>query len=84
MWYTPIGVFVTIIVGLLVSLVSGEFSDRVDPLTVAPFLRPWLVAREKSKANNKTGFAEHQAMLQVMFMNWTLPLVCDIRSIFCI
>lgn len=42
LWYTVTGALVTMTVGLLVSLVSSQDVEKVDPMLLAPFIRKWL------------------------------------------
>ncbi|XP_033222969.1 sodium-coupled monocarboxylate transporter 1-like [Belonocnema kinseyi] len=42
LWYTVTGALVTMSVGLVVSLISSEDVDKLDPMLMAPFLRKYL------------------------------------------
>jgi hypothetical protein len=42
LWYTVAGTLVTMCVGLLVSFVSSENVDKLDPALMAPFIRKYL------------------------------------------
>ncbi|XP_015600150.1 sodium-coupled monocarboxylate transporter 1 isoform X2 [Cephus cinctus] len=48
LWYTVTGALVTISVGLLVSLISSEDVQNLDPMLLAPFIRKYLKKRDKS------------------------------------
>ncbi|KAK0166794.1 hypothetical protein PV327_004277 [Microctonus hyperodae] len=42
LWYTVTGALVTMTVGLVVSIVSSEKIEKLDPMLVAPFIRKYL------------------------------------------
>lgn len=42
LWYTTTGAIVTISVGLIVTLITSEDIEKLDPMVVAPFIRKYL------------------------------------------
>ncbi|XP_001605100.1 sodium-coupled monocarboxylate transporter 1 [Nasonia vitripennis] len=42
LWYTVAGTLVTMSIGLVVSIISSENIDKLDPALVAPFIRKYL------------------------------------------
>lgn len=42
LWYTMTGTIVTISVGLIVTLITSEDVEKLDPMLVAPFVRKYL------------------------------------------
>ncbi|KAL2716754.1 sodium-coupled monocarboxylate transporter 1 isoform X1 [Vespula squamosa] len=42
LWYTVIGTLVTLSIGLIVSIISSEDIDKLDPMLLAPFIRKFL------------------------------------------
>ncbi|XP_076278048.1 sodium-coupled monocarboxylate transporter 1 [Lasioglossum baleicum] len=47
LWYTVTGALVTMSVGLLVSLISSEDVEKLDPMLVAPVIRRFLKSSNK-------------------------------------
>lgn len=48
LWYTVTGALVTMSVGLVVSLISSENVEKLDPMLLAPFVRKYLKKSNKS------------------------------------
>ncbi|XP_076223967.1 sodium-coupled monocarboxylate transporter 1 [Nomia melanderi] len=47
LWYTVTGALVTMCVGLLVSLISSENVEKLDPMLLAPFIRRFVKSSNK-------------------------------------
>ncbi|XP_043502912.1 sodium-coupled monocarboxylate transporter 1-like [Polistes fuscatus] len=47
LWYTVIGTLVTLSIGLIVSIISSEDVDKLDPMLLAPFIRKFLRSSNK-------------------------------------
>ncbi|EZA59529.1 hypothetical protein DMN91_010796 [Ooceraea biroi] len=47
LWYTTTGALVTICVGLIVTLVTSQDIEKLDPMLVAPFVRKYLKSSNK-------------------------------------
>ncbi|XP_036149265.1 sodium-coupled monocarboxylate transporter 1 isoform X3 [Monomorium pharaonis] len=50
LWYTITGALVTMGVGLIVTLITSEDVDKLDPMLVAPFVRKYLKTSKKDIA----------------------------------
>ena len=48
LWYTMTGALVTISVGLIVTLITSEDIEKLDPMVVAPFVRKYLKTSKKN------------------------------------
>ncbi|KAG5314760.1 SC5A8 protein, partial [Acromyrmex insinuator] len=48
LWYTMTGALVTITVGLIVTLITSEDIEKLDPMVVAPFVRKYLKTSKKN------------------------------------
>ncbi|XP_047346992.1 sodium-coupled monocarboxylate transporter 1-like isoform X1 [Vespa velutina] len=48
LWYTIIGTLVTLSIGLIVSIISSEDVDKLDPMLLAPFMRKFLRSSKKN------------------------------------
>ena len=48
LWYTMTGALVTISVGLIVTLITSEDIEKLDPMVVAPFIRKYLKTSKKN------------------------------------
>ncbi|CAG9771999.1 unnamed protein product [Ceutorhynchus assimilis] len=49
LWYTLLGTFITVFVGVLVSVVSGPLNPKdLDPKLLAPFMKKWIKSRKFS------------------------------------
>lgn len=42
LWYTATGALVTIFIGLLVTLITSQDIEKLDPMLIAPFMRKYL------------------------------------------
>lgn len=47
LWYTMIGAIVTISVSLIVTLITSEDIEKLDPMLIAPFVRKYLKTSRK-------------------------------------
>lgn len=47
LWYTVTGALVTMSIGLVVSIISSEDVDKLDPMLLAPFIRKFLRSSNK-------------------------------------
>lgn len=47
LWYTVTGALVTMTIGLVVSLISSENIEKLDPMLLAPFIRKLLKTSDK-------------------------------------
>ncbi|KAI4503569.1 hypothetical protein M0802_000972 [Mischocyttarus mexicanus] len=47
LWYTLIGTLITLSIGLIVSIISSEDVDKLDPMLLAPFIRKFLRSSNK-------------------------------------
>lgn len=59
LWYTVTGALVTMTIGLVVSLISSENIEKLDPMLLAPFIRKLLKTSDKEsqqEASNKIIF----------------------------
>lgn len=52
-WYTLIGALVTIGIGLLVTLITSEDVEKLDPMLLAPFVRKFLKTSSRNVATEK-------------------------------
>jgi len=50
LWYTMTGALVTISVGLIVTLITSEDVEKLDPMLVAPFVRKFLKTSRRDVA----------------------------------
>lgn len=50
LWYTMTGAIVTIGVGLLVTLITSQNIEKLDPMLVAPFMRKYVSTMNKNVA----------------------------------
>lgn len=50
LWYTMTGTIVTIGVGLLVTLITSQNIEKLDPMLVAPFMRKYVSTMKKDVA----------------------------------
>ncbi|KAL0123442.1 hypothetical protein PUN28_005748 [Cardiocondyla obscurior] len=48
LWYTMTGALVTVIVSLIVTLITSEDVEKLDPMLVAPFVRKYLKSSKKN------------------------------------
>lgn len=58
LWYTVTGALVTMTIGLVVSLISSEKVEKLDPMLLAPFIRKLLKISGKEphqEASNDQG-----------------------------
>ncbi|XP_078051192.1 sodium-coupled monocarboxylate transporter 1 [Augochlora pura] len=58
LWYTVTGALVTMSVGLLVSLISSENVEKLDPMLVAPMIRRFLKPSNKEVQQVEIGNIE--------------------------
>ncbi|XP_032680884.1 sodium-coupled monocarboxylate transporter 1-like [Odontomachus brunneus] len=52
-WYTLIGAVVTMSIGLLVTLITSEDVEKLDPMLLAPFVRKFLKTSSRNIATEK-------------------------------
>lgn len=60
-WYTITGTLVTISVSLIVTLITSEDVEKLDPMLVAPFVRKYL------KTSKKNVVCEELHQIKVLF-----------------
>lgn len=60
LWYTMTGAFVTMGVSLIVTLVTSQDTEKLDPTLLAPFVRRYL-----KKAASKSATAEELRQVEV-------------------
>ncbi|XP_070512608.1 LOW QUALITY PROTEIN: sodium-coupled monocarboxylate transporter 1 [Cardiocondyla obscurior] len=74
LWYTMTGALVTVIVSLIVTLITSEDVEKLDPMLVAPFVRKYL------KSSKKNADAELQ-QLKVAKSNEKVATVLSMKMI---
>jgi len=50
LWYTMTGALVTMSVGLIVTLITSEDVEKLNPMLVAPFVRKYLKTSRRNVA----------------------------------
>lgn len=69
LWYTMTGALVTMSVSLIVTLITSEDVEKLDPMLVAPFVRKYL----KTSKKNITSEELHQ--IKVLFFYITIYII---------
>ncbi|XP_012280871.1 sodium-coupled monocarboxylate transporter 1 [Orussus abietinus] len=47
LWYTVVGALVTMCIGLIISFISPDSTEKLDPMLMAPFVRKYLKNHDK-------------------------------------
>lgn len=58
LWYTVIGTLVTLSIGLIVSIISSEDIDKLDPMLLAPFIRKFLRSNKNLQQIQVTNYKD--------------------------
>jgi len=66
LWYTMTGALVTISVGLIVTLITSEDVEKLDPMLVAPFVRKFLKTSRRDVAPEEL----HQIKVSLFFIKF--------------
>jgi len=64
LWYTLTGAFVTISVGLIVTMITSEDVEKLNPMLVAPFVRKYLKMSRRLVAPKEL----HQLKVSLFFI----------------